>query len=181
MTFPNKVEEGAMAGKVHFAQGNMFDSTAEALVIPVNIQGEMSAGVSFQTAQKWPAAENRYMFFCSPDRGAEKFDIGQLLHIPEDPETSQPELILFPTKRQWFKSSKLEYVKRGLETLVRHYCVEKAYSFKSIAIPAVGCGYGKLLWGDVRPLLENTAKHLSASGCDVTLYVPQGEGAYDYD
>ena len=42
---------------------------------------------------------------------------------------------------------------------------------RSIAIPALGCGYGELDWADVLPLLTDTARRLVAVST-VELYEP---------
>ncbi|MGJ8584299.1 MAG: macro domain-containing protein [Marinosulfonomonas sp.] len=48
----------------------------------------------------------------------------------------------------WRGASKMSYVEDGLVALAQAI---KDYGIESIAIPALGCGYGGLDWDDVKP------------------------------
>ena len=52
-------------------------------------------------------------------------------------------VINFPTKEHWRQPSQLGWVVGGLEDLAR---VLRDQGIRSVAIPALGCGLGGLLW-----------------------------------
>ncbi|MOA51095.1 hypothetical protein D3C78_1741970 [compost metagenome] len=56
-----------------------------------------------------------------------------------------------PTKGDWRKDSKIEWIDSGLRDLKR--IVEELY-IDSVAMPPPGCGNGKLDFNDVLPLIE---------------------------
>lgn len=66
-------------------------------------------------------------------------------------QTNDKLIINFPTKNQWRKPSKMEYIKQSIEDLIRIINKQK---IKSIAIPPLGSGNGGLDWSEVRDLLS---------------------------
>jgi O-acetyl-ADP-ribose deacetylase (regulator of RNase III) len=66
-------------------------------------------------------------------------------------------IINFPTKKHWRQPSRLEWVRTGLQDLVR---VVRANGIRSIALPPLGCGNGGLQWAQVRPEIEAAAAML---------------------
>jgi len=74
--------------------------------------------------------------------------------------------LLFPTKGHWKLNSDIEGIKQGLKWLQDNYERE---GIKSLAIPALGCGLGKLDWKDVGPLM---VKHLIGLDIPVEIYLP---------
>ena len=83
-------------------------------------------------------------------------------------------IINFPTKKHWRQPSKLEYIRDGLDDLVRQI---RALEIRSIAVPPLGCGHGGLSWDDVRPLIESALAPLS--DVRVLLYVPSATPTAD--
>jgi O-acetyl-ADP-ribose deacetylase (regulator of RNase III) len=77
-----------------------------------------------------------------------------------------PWILNFPTKDDWRSASKLSDIVNGLRYLACHY---KEWGIESLAVPALGCGAGRLEWEVVGPILY---RELEALDLDVRLYAP---------
>jgi O-acetyl-ADP-ribose deacetylase (regulator of RNase III) len=58
---------------------------------------------------------------------------------------------LMATKDHWRQPSQLEWIEEGLSNLASLVGIRGT---QSVALPAIGCGYGGLRWSDVRVLIE---------------------------
>ena len=76
-------------------------------------------------------------------------------------------IINFPTKKHWREKSKIEYIYQGLDDLIK---VIKELNIKSIAIPPLGCGNGKLDWKEVKKIIEEKLQILD--DIKIILYEP---------
>ena len=74
--------------------------------------------------------------------------------------------LLFPTKQHWREDADIDGIEKGLEWLLNNY---KKEGIKSIAMPTLGGGLGRLDWHQVGPLL---CKYLSKLDITVQLYLP---------
>ncbi|HRE46672.1 MAG TPA: macro domain-containing protein [Aggregatilineales bacterium] len=74
---------------------------------------------------------------------------------------------MFPTKRHWREHSDIEGIERGLEWIITHYETE---GITSLALPALGCGEGKLRWEDVGRLL---CRYMAKLPIPVYIYLPR--------
>src|SRR5690349_8017817 len=94
-------------------KGNILEAKAEALVNTVNTKGVMGKGIALQFKKAFPDVFKAYKSAC--DTGS--IEIGKV-HVYEL-STAQPHhyVINFPTKDDWKKPSKIEYIKKGLESL----------------------------------------------------------------
>lgn len=127
-------------------KGNIVEVEAEALVNTVNTKGVMGAGIALQFKKAYP--EN-YKLYEKASK-ADKIQIGKIF-VTETGKITNPKYIInFPTKQHWRNPSKLSWIKEGLIDL-RNFILQK--KVKSIAIPPLGCGNGKLNWKDVKPLI----------------------------
>jgi uncharacterized protein YwgA len=77
-----------------------------------------------------------------------------------------PWVINFPTKEHWRSTSAIEDIIKGLEYIIRHY---KEWGVKSLAVPPLGCGQGKLDWETVGPVLY---RYLGQLDIPIELYAP---------
>jgi O-acetyl-ADP-ribose deacetylase (regulator of RNase III) len=127
---------------VKFVQGDIFTSGADALVNAVNTKGVMGAGIALEFKKRFPQNFDAYQAACESG-----FSVGELLFFEE----SGYWIINFPTKADYRALSKIEYIEQGLQALAEQL---PRYGFKSVALPALGCGLGGLRWCDVRPLME---------------------------
>jgi hypothetical protein len=75
--------------------------------------------------------------------------------------------LLFPTKKHWRENSDMAGIEAGLQWIADNY---KKEGIHSLALPALGCGLGKLKWADVGPLM---ARYLSQLDIKVAIYLPQ--------
>lgn len=144
---------------------NIFESSAEALVNPVNCVGVMGKGLALQFRQAYPENFQAYAQVCA--RGEVR--PGRVL-VYETGLVQPRWIINFPTKRHWRDRSRLEDIEAGLVDLVR---VVRELGIRSIAVPPLGCGLGGLDWGEVRPRIE--AALGSLEGVEVQIYGPRLE------
>lgn len=144
-----------------YVKGDIFQSGCEALVNPVNTLGKMGAGLAYAFKKKFPQMNKDYIKVCNAKALRPGF-----MHIWTNPEGNPKYIINFPTKDD-LSPSKLEYITSGLDKLKT--VVEKR-NIKSIAVPALGSGLGKLPWGVVKTHIENFAKSLSDT--KVLIYEP---------
>jgi len=147
-----------------YRKGDIFDSTAQVLVNPVNCKGHMGKGLALAFKQKYPSMFASYQQECRDG----KLRIGQLTLY----KASTPWILNFPTKDHWRDDSKVEYLEEGLQYFVAHY---KTLGIKSIAFPKLGVGLGKLPWNLVGPLM---VKYLSQIDIDIDIYIIEGDQEY---
>ena len=127
---------------ITFVNTNIFTSPAQALVNTVNCEGYMGKGLAYQFKLMYPEMNKDYVNACK--RG--DVVIGRMHTYQTDDKL----IINFPTKNQWRKPSKMEYIQQGMKDLIR---IIKTRKIKSIAIPPLGSGNGGLDWSDVRDVL----------------------------
>ena len=128
-------------------QGDIFLSTAQVLVNPVNCVGVMGAGLAKQFAQQYPGCLKPYQQACR----AKFLKPGKVLgwKVP-NPGTTQW-ILQLPTKRHWKQPSRMDDVVKGIQAL-RTWMEEKGVT--SAAVPPLGCGLGGLDAGEVRKAVE---------------------------
>lgn len=148
---------------IRFVQGNLFDSDAEALVNTVNTQGVMGKGIALEFKERFRDNYEFYRQACEQGQ----VQIGKMLVFRAGRLPTQY-IINFPTKQHWRGKSKIEYIQRGLEDLVR---VVQEYGIRSIALPPLGCGHGGLRWEQVKPLIEQAFAALP--NVEVEVYEPR--------
>lgn len=147
------------------AHGNLLEARVDALVNTVNTEGVMGKGIALQFKRAFPANFEEY----ERDVKAGKVTVGQM-HVHRNPELVGPRYIInFPTKKHWRHPSRIEWIRTGLDALVK---VVRELGIKSIALPPLGCGYGGLSWEDVSRLIAQTAATLPE--VDVHVYPPEG-------
>jgi len=144
---------------IQIVKGNILETGAEAIVIPVNTVGAMGKGLALQAAKTWPDLQSVYI-------RALKYgylSIGQVftVHYPD------VDVILFPTKADWRQPSRLEYIQAGLPSLAGEL---RNLQPHCAAVPALGCGLGGLDWSTVRPMIETAMGNLPMS---IQLFAPQ--------
>lgn len=135
---------------ITFKTGDLFESHCEALVNPVNCVGVMGAGLALAFSYKFYNSALTYKLACTLNH----VKIGKMLVTAVNGGETKY-VIHFPTKEHWRNDSTLEYIELGLQDLKEQISRLK---LKSIAIPHLGCGCGKLKWEDVKELIR---KHLS--------------------
>lgn len=144
---------------IRYIQGDILESTADLIVIPVNCVGVMGAGLAKQYALKFPEQLRAYKEAC--------------LANALNPGRCYPAGRRFAyatTKLHWKNPSTEEWVIRALEDLV-------ALAFltgpMTIDIPSLGCGCGGLSWSWFTEIAQSRLKPLSGPTFDVAIYEPQ--------
>ncbi|GCE27282.1 hypothetical protein KDA_27660 [Dictyobacter alpinus] len=153
-----------MMATIQYATGDIFSSSAQVLVNPVNCQGIMGKGLALAFKQRYPAMFRTYQQECQSGL----LRIGQ----PTLYTQSTPWILNFPTKDAVRANSKLEYIEKGLHYLVAHY---HTLNIHSIAFPKLGAGYGRLRWEQVGPLM---ARYLNQLDIPVTIYLTENDQQY---
>lgn len=139
--------------------GDMLCSTAQTLVNPVNCAGAMGKGLALQFRQRFPEMYENYRARCVHGR----VHLGTpYLYRRQKP----PWIVNFPTKLHWRSRAQLAAIQAGLEYLRHHY---QAWGITSLAVPALGCGEGGLMWSEVEPVL---VQRLDQFVIPVELYRP---------
>jgi O-acetyl-ADP-ribose deacetylase (regulator of RNase III) len=163
--------------KIKLIEGDMFFSTAQTITISVNTVGVMGKGLASRTRYQFPDIYVEYQDLCRSKKLAmgkpylvkrEKSMDNLLADNPESLEKKNffKWFLLFPTKNHWRNDSDLEGIEKGLQWLVDSYEKE---GIKSIALPALGCGLGRLAWGKIGPLM---CKYLQRINIKSVVYLP---------
>lgn len=152
----------------YIENGDLFASRADAFVNTVNCVGVMGKGLALQFKQRFPEYFLVYKQVC---------DAGQLrpgrpgcvrLVLHPAPAEPRPAMVMFPTKDDWKKPSKIEWIDQGLAYLKTNY---QEWGITSLAMPPLGCGLGGLDWNDVYPLIEH---YFADDALEVEVYAPAG-------
>ncbi len=150
---------------IRLTEGNILEAPTEALVNTVNTKGVMGKGIALQFKKAFPEVFTSYKKACD----AGEVRIGKV-HVFRCTSTNGPHYIInFPTKDDWKKCSRIEYIQAGLKSLAE---TVKSLKIRSIAIPPLGCGQGGLNWKEVLPLIQTTFE--SIPDVEVMLYPPLG-------
>jgi O-acetyl-ADP-ribose deacetylase (regulator of RNase III) len=148
---------------VRFTQGNLLEAETEALVNTVNTVGVMGKGIALMFKEAFP--EN----FKAYERAAKEgeLQVGHMF-VTERRQLLGPKWIInFPTKEHWRYPSKMEWIEQGLQDLKR---VISDRGIRSVALPPLGSGNGRLEWNEVRPRIEAALGALD--NVDVIVYEP---------
>jgi len=144
---------------IQFVQGDLLQSTAQALVNTVNTVGVMGKGIALQFKQRFPYNYKVYKTACKNG----SLRIGEVLVIKDQDLNGERYIINFPTKDHWKSASKIEDISSGLRALKNSL---HEYQIKSVAIPPLGCGNGGLDWSVVKPMIIESLGKL-----DVEIFV----------
>lgn len=146
---------------IKIVKGNIFDTRAEALVVPVNCAGVMESGLSREAKDRWPANYRYYRKTCQYGG----LQIGKALLFDTGMGPIRY-IINMPTKASPKLRSDIKWIIKGLMGVKD--CV-KDKDIKSIAIPAVACGDGGIDWDSVREAVEYI---LDDDDVEIELYEP---------
>ena len=111
--------------------------------VKTNGEAVMGRGTAWQAKKRWPKFPYAFGCFLN-DYGNH---VGEFIF--QDPYSAdEVKIITMPTKHNWWDDADLILIERS--------CVEMAslpYSEKFV-LPRPGCGCGKLLWSDVKLVIE---------------------------
>jgi O-acetyl-ADP-ribose deacetylase (regulator of RNase III) len=151
---------------IRFAQGNLLDADAEALVNTVNTVGVMGKGIALMFKDAFPQNFRAYAAACK----AGEVEVGRMFVTERGGLGPGPRWIVnFPTKMHWRNPSRLAWIEAGLADLV---AVIESLGIRSIALPPLGSGNGGLPWEAVRSRIEVASASLPE--VDIVIYEPSG-------
>lgn len=149
---------------ITFTEGNLLKAETEALVNTVNTVGVMGKGIALMFKEAFPENFLAYSAACK----THEIEVGRIFATERKDLVGGPKWIInFPTKKHWRNPSKIEWIKDGLQDLVRFI---REHKIKSIALPPLGSGNGGLDWKEVRPVIEAALGNLE--GVDVVVFEP---------
>lgn len=147
---------------ITFTTGDILKASTDAIVNTVNCEGYMGKGIAYQFKLKFPKNNELYVKACKKG----EFKIGSILSCFEGGKT----IINFPTKDEWRKNSKYEYIDTGMNTLIK---IIPDLNIESIAFPPLGCGNGGLEWMKVKEILLQYLEPLK-NNYEIVIYEPSG-------
>lgn len=160
------------------ADGDMFFSNMQTLTVSVNIVGVMGKGLASRAKYQFPDVYVQYQDACRSRKlrmgkpylyKREKFVDEELAYDPATLSDINRNkwFLLFATKRHWRDNSDLHGIREGLRWVKEHYSAE---GITSLALPALGCGLGRLKWQDVGPVM---CQELAGLSIPVAIYLPR--------
>jgi O-acetyl-ADP-ribose deacetylase (regulator of RNase III) len=141
--------------------GDIFRCFADALVNPVNCIGVDGAGLALAFAERYPRASREYRRACH----ARALQGGTVFLSSRD----SPTIVFLPTKTEPYRPSNYLLIDTGLRALRN---AAQTRRWKSLAIPALGCGLGGLCWSKVRRQIVEILGDL-AKNMDVFVFEPR--------
>ena len=126
---------------IEYATGDILDTRCDYVVCPVNMVGVMGAGLAAQMERSIPGLAHAY---------TEAIKTGSL-QLGRTYAIERFKVVLFATKDHWKYPSRLEYISAGMNHLTRWI---QSSGVRSIAIPALGCGLGRLTLAQVEPVIQ---------------------------
>ena len=125
---------------------SIMDTNCTALINTVNTVGVMGKGLALAVKEEYPDNFRIYSGACIDGILSKG---GDILVVPvEDYDVKY--IINFATKEDWRDKSKLDYIERGMDTLVKEVLDR---SIRSVAIPKLGSSNGGLHWDTVKAII----------------------------
>lgn len=177
-TFFRPKRRWRVAGHLSLADGDMFFSEMQTLTISVNTVGVMGKGLASRAKWQFPDVYVAYQDACRRKllrlgkpylyKREELLDA----ELAEDPATllnpnKRTWFLMFATKKHWRNEADIHGIWAGLQWVAGNAVKE---GVESLALPALGCGLGKLEWKDVGPLMCQSLANL---GIAVSIYLPR--------
>ena len=144
---------------ITYTDESIFDSSADALVCPVNKVGVMGKGLALEFKQCFPLTARMYFEWCR------RVDLKPEILVARS-ETEKRIIVFLPTKTDWRKPADLDLIEDGLRCFVKgiqqtQTLEQEGLVIRSASFPKLGCGLGQLDWDtQVRPLMERYLKDL---------------------
>lgn len=152
---------------VTVVEGDLFESECQTLTNAINIVGVMGGGIAKAFADRHPIMLADYKKRCA----AKEVVMGKpyLFNdyvLDEAGETVEKNVLNFPTMIYPGSNGDLPMIDKGLGYLAKH-CEE--WGITSLALPALGCGIGRLSFSQVETAIRINLGHLDIP---VELYAP---------
>lgn len=146
---------------IRYADGDIFDSDAYAILHQVNCMGVMGSGVAKQVRDRYPKVYLKYRDRCTMFKNDPSCLLGQIQSVKID-KNKYIVNVFGQLNCGRVKKRYTEYW--ALRRAFKH--INFAFSGKSIAIPyLMGCGLGGGDWNTVSRIIEE-----ELTDCDVTIW-----------
>jgi hypothetical protein len=163
--------------RLSLVKGDMFFSGLQTLTVSVNCVGVMGKGLASRAKYQFPDVYVRYQDLCRQRvlrlgrPYLYKREVSFDHELADEPQTlsnanSDTWFLLFPTKGHWKEPADLKGIEDGLQWVQDSYLKE---GVSQLAVPALGCGLGKLDWRQVGPLI---CSRLGTLDIPVQVYLP---------
>ena len=136
-----------------FLKADLFTLDADALVLPANTVGTLGGGLAAAFNRRYPGLLEPYRAAC---RSGE-LRIGTIF-VWQAPTGER--IICLPTKTHYRLDSDLDNIRQGLRALREWVRVNRP---RRVALPALGCGLGRLDWREVQPIIQSEMADLDNS------------------
>ena len=166
-----------LTNNLFLVDGDMFFSRMQTLTISVNCVGVMGKGLASRAKYQFPGVYVKYQDLCKnkkltmgkPYVLKKEYSLDQeLADLPESMnKIEETQFLLFPTKNHWRQHADFEEIENGLKELEKNY---QRVGITSLAMPALGCGLGKLSWSDVGSLM---CRYLTNLDIPTAIYLPR--------
>jgi O-acetyl-ADP-ribose deacetylase (regulator of RNase III) len=117
------------------------------MAIPVNTVGVAGAGLAKMAMPFGSDALKKYVHACRTRNLA----TGKVCIIETEINGKSVKFALTPTKNHWREKSAIDSVSAAIDSLRNE--VEKS-GIRSVAVPMLGCGLGRLDWSDVGRIIK---------------------------
>lgn len=145
---------------VYEGYGNALNTKIQTTTCPVNTVGVMGAGLALAMRTRISGLMDFYKYQCK-----EAYLTVDRPVVYKMPDHEDRQVLLFATKLHWKDDSELGYIRDGLQYIADHY---KEMGITELALPAIGCGLGKLDYTkEVRPLIEE----ILGEECDLPVHI----------
>lgn len=139
--------------------GDIFETECDVVAIPVNLKGVMGAGLAKFFALRYShfvplyriAIEKQYL----------RKHVSCLIRHKGDA------FLMLPTKDDWKEDSNAEDIRLTLENLKKSW---DSLKIKSLALPALGCGCGKLNFDTIKGIIKEVFDDTEYT---IELYAPR--------
>ena len=157
--------------------GDMFFSRLHTLTVSVNTVSIMGKGVASRAKYQFPdvyveyqdAVRRKSLRMGKPYLYKREKSVDY--ELADDPTSleepnAQTWFLLFATKNHYSEQASTDGIEKGLKWIQEHY---KDEGIKSLAVPALGAGLGRLNWKDIGPVI---CRHLAGLDIPVEVYLP---------
>jgi len=177
--FFQPVGKHRLTNTLSLVEGDMFFSHMQTVTVSVNVVGVMGKGLASRAKYQFPDVYVAYQDACRKKtlRMGKPYLYRREAYLDEELADDPASLrdpndrkwfLLFATKSHWRDKADLAGIEDGLAWIEGKYERE---GIESLAIPALGCGLGRLGWGEVGPLM---CRHLARLSTRVAVYLPRG-------
>jgi O-acetyl-ADP-ribose deacetylase (regulator of RNase III) len=154
-----------------FTRGDIWQSGAQGIVVPVNCVGVPGAGLALQAQLRYPIQMEKYVRDCARGR----FRPGSVYSYTKPDNAlftaENPLIICAATKDHWSDRSHLDDIRACLLGVAHTANIDRNF-IPTIAIPALGCGLGGLDWERVKPLVKDTYERWNRMEQTILVYEP---------